>query len=64
MIALSGADLILPDRVITGGSIIIEDGRIAAIEQRAVDAHAGATVIDVSHCLIVPGFVDVHVHGV
>lgn len=64
MIALSGADLVLPDRVIRGGSIVIDHGRIAAIESRAIDAGAGHTVIDLSNHTIVPGFVDVHVHGI
>ena len=64
MIALSGADLVLPDRVVRGGSIVIDQGRIAAIESRAIDAGAGHTVIDLSNHTIVPGFVDVHVHGI
>ena len=64
MIALSGADLVLPDRVVRGGSIVIDEGRIAAIETRAIDAAAGRTVIDLSNHTIAPGFVDVHVHGI
>ena len=64
MITLSGADLVLPDRVIRGGSLVIDQGRIAAIETRAIDAGAGLAVIDLSNHTIVPGFVDVHVHGV
>jgi imidazolonepropionase-like amidohydrolase len=43
--------------------VAIDQGRIAAIEARAIDAGAGLTVIDTHHT-IVPGFVDVHVHGV
>lgn len=64
MIALSGADLVLPDRVLPGGTLIIEDGRIAAIEPRAVDAGSGLAVVDLTHHTIVPGFVDVHLHGI
>ena len=64
MITLSGADLILPDRVVRRGSIVIDQGRIAAIEPRVIDAAAGRTVIDLSNHTIVPGFVDVHVHGI
>jgi len=63
MIALSGGDVVLPDRVITRGSIVIAHGRIAAIESRAIDVRAGVRVVDVSNHVIVPGFVDVHVHG-
>jgi len=64
MIALSGADIVLPDRVVQGGSIVIDKGRIAAIEPRAIDAAAGHTVVDLANYTIVPGFVDVHVHGI
>jgi N-acetylglucosamine-6-phosphate deacetylase len=64
MIVLAGADLILPDRVIAGGSLIVVDGRITAIEPRVIDPPAGAARIDVADCVIAPGFVDVHVHGV
>ncbi len=64
MIVLAGADLVLPDRVVPAGSLVIHDGRIEAVEFRVIDAPAGATLINVSGHLIVPGFVDVHVHGV
>ncbi|MDO8679236.1 MAG: N-acetylglucosamine-6-phosphate deacetylase [Acidobacteriota bacterium] len=63
MIVLAGADLVLPDRVVPGGSLVIHDGRIEAIESRVIDAPAGATLVDLSGHLIVPGFVDVHIHG-
>jgi len=64
MIALSGADIVLPDRIVQGGSIVIDQGRIAAIEARAIDPGAGHTVVDLANHTIVPGFVDVHVHGI
>ena len=64
MIALSGADLVLPDRVMRGGSILIDHGRIAALEPRAVDAGSGRTVVNLAGQTIAPGFVDVHVHGI
>jgi N-acetylglucosamine-6-phosphate deacetylase len=64
MIVLAGADIVLPDRVQSGGSIVIEGARIVAIEPREVDAPAGATLVDLTGRLVVPGFVDVHVHGV
>ncbi len=64
MMVLAGAGLVLPDRVVERGTLIIEHGRIAAIESRVVDGPAGATRIDCAGHLIVPGFIDVHVHGV
>jgi N-acetylglucosamine-6-phosphate deacetylase len=63
MIVLSGGDVVLPDRIQKGGSVILSDGKIAAIEAGPVEP-AGAQVIDASDSLIVPGFIDVHVHGV
>jgi N-acetylglucosamine-6-phosphate deacetylase len=63
MIVLSGGSVVLPDRVQEGGSVIVDGDRIAAVESAAV-APAGAQVIDAAGCFIVPGFIDVHVHGV
>jgi N-acetylglucosamine-6-phosphate deacetylase len=64
MIVLAGADIVLPDRVLSRGSVIVEGARIAAIEPRIVDTPSGATRVDLAGCLVVPGFIDVHVHGV
>jgi N-acetylglucosamine-6-phosphate deacetylase len=63
MIVLSKGDVVLPDRVLSEGTIIIDAGRIAVIEPAAVDI-TRATTIDASDCYVVPGFIDVHVHGV
>ena len=62
MIVVSGGDLILPGRVVTAGSLIVDDGWIVAVEPRLVDP-AGATVVDATDCYVAPGFIDVHVHG-
>ena len=62
MIVLAGADIVLTDQIITGGSLSIVDGIIERID-RVGSSRPGATVIDVSGHTIVPGFVDVHVHG-
>lgn len=64
MIVLAGADLVLPDRVLTKGSLVLEDDKITAVESRTIDTPEGARRIDLPGCAIVPGFVDVHVHGV
>jgi N-acetylglucosamine-6-phosphate deacetylase len=63
MIVLSKGDVVLPDRVLSEASIIIDARRIAVIEPGAIDI-ARATAIDASDCYVVPGFIDVHVHGV
>ena len=64
MIVLAGAILVLPERVIDAGSIVVSDGRIEAIHDRVITKPAGATYLDLAGHLIVPGFIDVHVHGV
>lgn len=56
MIVLSGADLILPDRIVSPGTVVIDDGRIVEIGSKP-----GGTL---PHHYIVPGFIDLHVHGV
>lgn len=63
MIVLAKGDVVLPDRVLSEGSILIDAGRVVAIESMTVDL-ARATTIDASDCYVVPGFIDVHVHGV
>jgi len=58
-IRLTGATIVLPDRLIPSGQIIIESGRITEISHKSLPGGR-----DVSGHVIVPGFVDVHVHGV
>ncbi|MGH9175921.1 MAG: N-acetylglucosamine-6-phosphate deacetylase, partial [Vicinamibacterales bacterium] len=64
MILLAGADIVLPDRLISRGSLLLDGERIVAIEPRIVDTPRGAERVDVAGSVIAPGFVDVHVHGV
>ena len=63
MIVLAGADVVLPDEIIPAGSLHIADGVIERIDRFSASGHAAATVIDLRGHTIVPGFVDVHVHG-
>ena len=64
MIVLARGDLVLPDRILSDASLVLDGNRIASVEPRARAEPSGAVVIDVSGCYVVPGFVDVHVHGV
>ena len=63
MIVLSGADLVLPDRILSPGTLVIDEGRIAEIRSDSPTAHGQSHFAFHGHC-IVPGFIDVHVHGV
>jgi N-acetylglucosamine-6-phosphate deacetylase len=61
MIVLSGAELVLPDRILTPGTIVIDGDRIVEVRQDI--AHSPQGFAFQGH-YIVPGFIDVHVHGV
>ena len=68
MIVLSGAELVLPDRILTPGTLVIDGGRIVDIRPgaapgRAAGGHPPSLFAFHGH-YIVPGFIDVHVHGV
>jgi N-acetylglucosamine-6-phosphate deacetylase len=55
---LKNANVVLPDREVTD-SVLIADGRISAIG-KASDA---AEQIDLAGATLLPGFIDVHIHG-
>ncbi|HEV8347756.1 MAG TPA: N-acetylglucosamine-6-phosphate deacetylase [Vicinamibacterales bacterium] len=63
MIVLSGAALVLPDRILSPGTLVIENGRIAEVRPDPPSAGSHEHFAFHDH-YIVPGFIDVHVHGV
>ena len=64
MIVLSGASLVLPDRVLSPGTLVIEDGRIAEVRSDTPSGESPRPLPFHGH-YIVPGFIrDVHFHGV
>ena len=62
-VLLCGADVVLPDRVASNLTVVIEDGRIADLVAGPREVGSGETRHDLSGHFIVPGFIDVHVHG-
>jgi N-acetylglucosamine-6-phosphate deacetylase len=64
MIVLSGADLVLPGRLMGPGSLVFEGDRIVDIREGTVPAAPGDLHFDLHGHYVVPGFIDVHVHGV
>lgn len=65
MIVLSGAELVLPDRILSPGTLVIDEGRITEIRAGSGPGTAPAASPFAFHGhYIVPGFIDVHVHGV
>ena len=65
MIRLSDADIVLPDRVVARGTIVIDGERIASVDLPTADRRSTDVQLDfvLPEHYIVPGFIDVHVHG-
>lgn len=61
--ALAGARLVLPGGVVEGERIAVEGDRIAAITSGARGGGAEPGDLDLTGHTVVPGFVDLHVHG-
>ncbi|WP_107081592.1 N-acetylglucosamine-6-phosphate deacetylase [Streptomyces sp. SBT349] len=57
---LTGAKVVRPTGVVDGGRVTVEDGRIAAGRREEPDH---AEVVDLTGHWVLPGFVDIHVHG-
>jgi N-acetylglucosamine-6-phosphate deacetylase len=60
MIVLSGVDLVLPGGVQSGGTLVMEGERIVQLGRLSA---TGADVVDLPGHIVLPGFIDVHVHG-
>jgi N-acetylglucosamine-6-phosphate deacetylase len=64
MIFLSGADIVLPDRILGPGTLAIDNETIVDIGSGSRSSSGSDTLFDLTGHLVVPGFIDVHVHGV
>ncbi len=61
-IALSGGQIILPDRIVGGQAVIIENSQIIDIIPVG-DLGTGISITDVAGRYIAPGLIDIHTHG-
>jgi N-acetylglucosamine-6-phosphate deacetylase len=61
-IRIHNGQLILHDRIIPNGTLLIEGGKIVAVEEGNVE-FSDATAIDAKSAFVSPGFIDIHVHG-
>src|SRR5690348_1769895 len=59
-IYLTHATLVLPDRVLPDSALLIENGRIAAIEPAPHTVPASAQIFDLHGHTVMPGLIDVH----
>jgi len=60
---LSGGRLVLPDRVLSDASLVIEKGSIVAILEKGATLPAALPRIDAGGAWVTPGFVELHIHG-
>ena len=64
MLALTAKTLLTPLERIERPLVLIEEGRVAAISaQSDAEIPAGAERVDLGDHILVPGLVDIHVHG-
>ena len=64
MIFLADAHVVLPDSVLSPGTLVIDGDRIVDVLASAPPPAAEHVRFDLRGHTIVPGFIDVHVHGV
>jgi N-acetylglucosamine-6-phosphate deacetylase len=55
-------NIITPDKIIEGGSILVSNGIITTISEENMDAK-DAVEIDAGGNYVSPGFIDIHIHG-
>jgi N-acetylglucosamine-6-phosphate deacetylase len=60
---LRNATVVLPDRVVTQGAILIANGRIVSVDESDAIQDSDVETIELGDFTILPGLVDVHIHG-
>ena len=61
---ISGAEVVLPDRVAAGRAVAIENGRIAQVAPEGeLRPGPGDHLVSAAGQYLAPGFIDLHIHG-
>lgn len=60
--ALTNGHIVLPDRVVEGRALVVEDGHLIAVGDLG-DLGSDTTQLDVEGRIIAPGLIDIHIHG-
>jgi len=60
---ITGGRVVMPDRIIESGGIVIKDGKIERVFAGEYHPEGGERIINAEGRFISPGFVDLHVHG-
>ena len=64
MKAIVNGNLYTPDQVLAPGTVLIEGERIGAVgPAEALTVPPGVEVLDAEGMAVVPGFIDLHLHG-
>ena len=59
-LTLQNARVVLPDRVLDAGTVVVESGLIVSVGD---SSEPKGEVLDLSGSILLPGFIDVHIHG-
>jgi N-acetylglucosamine-6-phosphate deacetylase len=60
---LTGAQVATPTGLLDGVVVVVRDGFIAGVDAAGVPGADGAETLDLTGLFILPGFIDLHVHG-
>jgi N-acetylglucosamine-6-phosphate deacetylase len=61
---VTNARLLEPGKRVSSGDLLVENGRVAAVGHEATDLPDGVETVDAGGCLLTPGLVDLHTHGI
>jgi N-acetylglucosamine-6-phosphate deacetylase len=60
----TGGTIVLEDRLLSAGQVRVDDGRITTVQSSPTSiTEGGEQVIDLHGGYLVPGYIDIHVHG-